>query len=159
MIRDGFSSVQIAAIFRVRSGEPLKFVQQRGRQAGRPDVLDEAGAINDACCDLNAGILQYFHVDAFAKVPVSPLSNHQIRAGNSRIGQFRLPGLKNLDLSVSKWIYVGDGPRIELRADILNALNWINYVAVQRSITSGSFGRITGTASARVVQVQARFAF
>ena len=153
------SSVQIAAIFRVRSGEPLKFVSQRGRQAGRPDVLDEAGAINDACCDLNAGILQYFNVDAFARIPVSPLSNHQIRAGNSRIGQFRLPGLKNLDLSVSKWIYVGDGPRIELRADILNALNWINYVAVQRSITSGSFGRITGTASARVVQVQARFAF
>ena len=49
--------------------------------------------------------------------------------------------------------------RIELRADILNALNWINYVAVSTNRSSSNFGRITGVGAARVAQLQVRFSF
>lgn len=45
--------------------------------------------------------------------------------------------------------------------DVGNAINenWINYVAAQTNITASNFGKITGTAAARVAQVQARFSF
>jgi hypothetical protein len=46
-----------------------------------------------------------------------------------------------------------------VRTDILNALNWINYAAVQTNIAASDFGKITGTGAARVAQLQARFSF
>ena len=50
------------------------------------------------------------------------------------------------------------------RPDVIDAgnainENWINYVAAQTNITASNFGKITGTAAARVAQVQARFSF
>jgi hypothetical protein len=67
--------------------------------------------------------------------------------------------LKNVDVSVGKLFSVGGRKRIELRADILNALNWINYVATSTNRSSSNFGQITGVGAARVAQVQARFSF
>lgn len=149
---------QLAAIFRVRSGEPLT-VAQSGRVGARPDVLDAANAVNKDCCDLDSGNLQYLNPAAFQLVPIHPVSKQTIRAGNATVGQFRLPGLKNVDVSVGKLFSVGGRRRLELRADILNAFNWINYVAVTRSLSASDFGKVTGVGAARVAQVQARFSF
>jgi outer membrane receptor protein involved in Fe transport len=150
---------QISSIFRARSGEPLIVTQSSSRAGSRPDVIDAAGAINSQCCDINNNVMQYLNPAAFRAVPLNSTSRQTIRAGNVGVGQFRLPGLKNLDLSLGKSFSVGGGRRIEIRADMLNALNWINYAAVQTNITASDFGRITGTGAARVVQLQARFSF
>ena len=57
---------------------------------------------------------------------------------------------------LSEQVIPGAVRRIELRADILNAFNWINYVAAQTNISASNFGRITGTGAARVAQLQGR---
>jgi hypothetical protein len=149
---------QLAAIFRARTGEPLT-VLQSGRSGARPDVLDAANAVNKACCDLRSGNLQYLNPAAFQLVPLHPVSRQTIRPGNGTVGQFRGPGLKNVDVSVAKLFSVGGRRHLELRADILNAFNWINYIGISTSRSSANFGQITGVGAARVMQLQARISF
>jgi hypothetical protein len=158
LVRHLLGGYQLAAIFRVRSGEPLT-VAQSGRAGARPDVLDAANAVNQDCCDLRSGNMQYLNRAAFQLVPLHPVSRQTIRPGNATLGQFRLPGFKNVDVSVGKQFSVGGARRLELRADILNAFNWINYVAVSRSLSTSNFGEVTGVGAARVAQVEARFSF
>jgi hypothetical protein len=150
---------QIAGIFRARTGEPLIVTQSSSRAGSRPDVVDAGAAINQDCCDINSSVMQYLNPAAFRAVALNPVSRQTVRAGNAGVGQFRLPGLKNLDVSLSKAFNIGGQKRIELRTDILNALNWINYAAVQTNITASDFGKITGTGAARVAQLQLRFSF
>jgi hypothetical protein len=150
---------QVAGILRARTGEPLIVTQASSKAASRPDVIDAANAVNQNCCDINSNNMQYLNPAAFQAVPLNAVSRQTIRAGNVGVGQFRLPGLKNLDLSLSKAFNIGGQKRIELRSDILNALNWINYASAQTNIGASDFGRINGTAAARVAQLQARFSF
>jgi hypothetical protein len=103
--------------------------------------------------------MQYLNPAAFQLVPISAVSRQTIRSGNATVGQFRAPGFKNIDMSVGKLFNVWGQKRIELRADILNALNWVNYVAVSTSLSNANFGKVTGTSAARVAQVQVRFSF
>jgi hypothetical protein len=149
---------QLAAIFRVRTGEPLT-VLQSGRAGARPDVLDAVNAVNKDCCDLSSGNLQYLNPAAFQLVPLHPVSRQTIRPGNASVGQFRGLRLKNVDVSVAKLFSVGGRRRLELRADILNAFNWINYIGISTSRSSSNFGQITGVGAARVAQLQARLSF
>ena len=111
----------------------------------RPDVIDAANAINKDCCDIGSGNLQYLNPAAFQLVPLGPVSRQTIRAGNVGIGQFRGPGLKNIDLSLGKSFNIGGPRRMELRADILNALNWVNYIRVSTNLSASNFGQVTGT--------------
>ena len=146
-------------IFRLRTGEPLIITQPSTKAGSRPDVLDAANAINTECCDIDDNNMQYLNPEAFQLVPLSAVSRQTLRAGNVAVGQFRAPSFKNLDLSLSKAIPLGGPRRLELRADVLNVLNWVNYASVQTNLTASDFGRINGTGPARVAQVQARFVF
>jgi outer membrane receptor protein involved in Fe transport len=72
----------------------------------------------------------------------------------------REPEFINLDLSVRKAIAVGKDRRLELRADLFNALNRTQLANPIREIGSGNFGVITRTRSPnRQVQLGVRFTF
>jgi hypothetical protein len=159
LFRHIFASWQLSGIVRLRTGEPLIVTQSSSKAGSRPDVIDLASVYVSSCCDINNNVMQYLNPAAFQQVPLSPISRQPVRAGNVGVGQFRAPGFKNLDLSVGKAIGVGGPRRIELRADVLNLFNWINYASVQTNITASDFGKINGTAAARVAQLQARFSF
>ncbi len=159
LLRTVFGGWQLSGIFRARTGEPLTITQSSSKAGSRPDVVDAAKAINGECCDIESGNMQYLNRAAFVQVPLGTVSRQPVRAGNVQVGQFRAPGFKNIDLSVSKSFALGGQRRIELRSDIMNLMNWVNYVSVQTNITASDFGRINGTAAARVAQLQARFSF
>ena len=148
---------QIAGIFRVATGQPLLVTQSSQISGSRPDVVDFANAINPNCCGV--GNLQYLNRAAFQQVPISAISRQTIRRGNIGNNAFRGPGFKNLDLSLVKSIPFGGARRLELRADMLNALNTTNYRTIQTQITAANFGEVTGTANARAIQLQIRFGF
>jgi len=148
---------QIAGIFRVATGQPLLVTQSSQISGSRPDVVDFTNAINPNCCGV--GNLQYLNRAAFAQVPISAISRQTIRRGNIGNNAFRGPGFKNLDLSLVKSIPFGGARRLELRADMLNALNTTNYRTIQTQITAANFGEVTGTANARAIQLQIRFGF
>jgi hypothetical protein len=131
---------QIGTLFRTRTGEPIT-ITQTVRQVGRPDVLDAANAINQDCCDIFAGNMQYLNKVAFQLIPSGAVSKQTLKAGNVGVGQFRGKGLKNIDVSVGKFFTIAAQKRIELRADILNALNWVNYTGISTVLNAPTSAR------------------
>src|SRR5262249_36835555 len=151
-VRHIFGGWQLSGILRFRTGEPLIVTQSSSKAGSRPDVIDVNNVYVGSCCDITSSVMQYLNPAAFQQGPLRPISRQPVRAGNVGVGQFRAPGFKNLDLSFGKAIAVGGSRRIELRADVLNAFNWINYASVQTNITASDFGKINGTGAARVAQ-------
>jgi len=148
---------QFSGIFRASTGLPLLITQSTARSGSRPDVVDPSGAVNADCC--GSGSLQYLNPAVFVQVPLNAVSRQPIRAGNVGNGQFRGPGFRNLDVSLAKSVRLAGRSRIELRADMLNALNLTNHTAIQTNITASNFGRVIGIGDARIVQVQTRLSF
>lgn len=70
------------------------------------------------------------------------------------------PWTFNLDLSLFKTFSFGEKMKFQVRGEMFNALNRADFVPGQFiDINSTTFGRITGTTGARVVQFAGRFSF
>jgi carboxypeptidase family protein len=142
----------IAGIWRARTGQPLGVTQT----GGRPDLLDVNGAVNTTCCSF--GNLQYLNPAAFSLLTV-PASGRTIRRGTAGATALRGPGIWNVDLALGKNFTLNEDLKLELKADMLNALNHTQYTGVQSNLSGVRPGEITSAAVARVIQVQLRLAF
>jgi hypothetical protein len=71
------------------------------------------------------------------------------------------PSYFNLDASIIKNIRIREGMRFQIRAEAFNALNNVNFFPAGQilDIGSASFGRLTQSTGARVVQFAGRFEF
>ncbi len=64
------------------------------------------------------------------------------------------PGQKNIDFSVIKLIPFNDRIRGEVRVEMFNIFNWVNYANPVSNIALGNFGQITGASTGpRVIQL------
>jgi hypothetical protein len=74
---------------------------------------------------------------------------------------FNGPTRYNLDLSLIKRFSIGERFKVQLQADMFNALNTTNFFTSNQflDINSPNFGRITQTFDARVVQLAFRLNF
>jgi hypothetical protein len=73
---------------------------------------------------------------------------------------FTGPGFFQFDLAVFKGFKLDDRRRLELRVEIFNALNTVNFSDPTILATSGAFGTITGTrVPPRIIQLGAKFYF
>ena len=71
-------------------------------------------------------------------------------------------GLVNLDLGIYKSFRLGSGRSVDLRVQIFNAMNYVQYDFPDPVFTNSTFGRITSTATAyipRTVQINVRFVY
>ncbi|MGH9657588.1 MAG: hypothetical protein ACRD96_03530, partial [Bryobacteraceae bacterium] len=150
---------QISGTLRARTGLPFSLGQAGSLPSQRPDLVDPANAYARGCCKF--GDLQYLNRPAFALVPEHPVSRAQIRPGNLGNSALRLPARWDLDLGLGKNFAMPwrDRTRFQVRADLLNAFNHTNYTSVRGDLSSSTFGVITNTAGARVIQVNARLSF
>jgi hypothetical protein len=85
-----------------------------------------------------------------------------VRFGNTGRNQFYGPGAYNLDLSVFRMFPLGGSRRLEARVEAGNVLNHAVYGNPQGSITSGTYGQITGINGnypERNVRLGLRFSF
>ena len=144
---------QIAGIVKATTGEPLKVTQT----GGRPDLIDIEGAVNKNCSSF--GNLQYLNRAAFEQLPVVTASGRTAQRGHESNSPLRMPGYSNLNLSLGKNFFVGEGRTLEFKADMQNALNQTQYSSVSTNLCSVNFGQVTGTNGARIIQVQLRLAF
>jgi hypothetical protein len=69
-----------------------------------------------------------------------------VRFGNVTRNQFYGPGGQNVDFSLFRSFPMGGTRRLEARIAVNNLFNWVVYANPQNSITSGTFGQITGIA-------------
>jgi hypothetical protein len=80
---------------------------------------------------------------------------------------FRGPGFRNMDFSLVKNFRLpgmsGQTSNLQVRLEMFNAFNWINFNNPSSTVNSANFGRVTsqrgGTGGARVVQLGARWSF
>jgi hypothetical protein len=127
---------------------PSSILGQRVDYVGGSPYLDSPG-----------DPLQYLNRAAFAPVPVAAASGAPIRPGTLGRNALRLPSLWNFDLGLAKNLALTERVRLQLRADMFNAFNHVNFTTINTTITAGAFGRFTGTTPARVIQLNMRLTF
>jgi len=155
---------QVSSIVQARSGNALLITQPSGISRSRPDVVDGVDLIvadwQDTC---NATGCNYLNTAGVVRVPVSPTTNATLRPGTYNHSMARGPGRLDTNLTFAKSFGIGTARRLQVRADIFNALNVKNYDNPQLAINNVNFGRITGASSdgktARVFQFGARLTF
>ncbi len=152
VLRHILGSWQGSGIFRAQTGVPLTIDQTSARAHGRPDLIDFKGAI------LDEG-LQYLNRAAFQRVPISPASGLTIRPGSAGNNVLSGPGQWNLDFSLAKNFRIREQIQFQFRADMLNAFNHVNLIAIVTRIDRSNFGSRVGATDPRAVQFHLRLSF
>ena len=80
--------------------------------------------------------------------------------GNTMRNAYTGPGQKNVDLSFIKFIPFSERFRGELRAEMFNIFNWVNYANPNNNLIGANFGRIERASSGpRVIQLAFKVSF
>jgi hypothetical protein len=174
---------QISGITALTSGSPLTFVDTRGtlnrtarsgRQTvntslsnaqikaliGRFETPNGIYFINPSVIDATTGR----GANGFGSTPFTGQVFFNVnpgQTGNMARAVIDGPSYFNLDASLIKNIRIREGMRFQIRAEAFNALNNTNFFPAGQilDITSSSFGRLTQTTGARVIQFAGRFEF
>ena len=145
---------QAAGIFRANTGLAVTVTQtsttpnQRGQYIGGQAILS---GYQDT--------LQYLNPAAFMRLPLVAASGAPAAPGNTSPGEFRAPGMWNLDFSLAKNFAIFERFKLQIRTDMFNALNHTNLTGLRTSVNDPFFGQLLNTAGARVVQLNARVTF
>jgi len=152
----------LTGFHRIQSGGPLAFtmgtdVAQNGiLQPNGQYALLAPGMTGDDVrrdhSDRNDKITQYFSTTAFVPVASVPRGIY----GNAARGLLYGPGEVNTDLAVLRYVPIGAGVRLQLRGEVFNAFNQVNFSNPNTVVSSSTFGRITGSGSGRVIQLAAK---
>ena len=142
---------QVSYLFRAQSGAPLGFGNF---------IFAEGATIDDVA--LPGGDRsedRWFNVDAFNRVSAQQLVSN-VRTKPSRFGEVRGPGYALLDLGFLKNVDLGGRLRLQLRAEVYNALNRANFGNPNTGVTNSAFGTITAqNGLPRQLQLAARLSF
>jgi hypothetical protein len=83
----------------------------------------------------------------------------QFTFGNASRNVLRGPKLVTTDLSMTKNIPVGGSMRFQIRAEIFNAFNTVNYGNPNTTFGAATFGRISAAGNMRQVQLGGKLSF
>jgi hypothetical protein len=140
-VRRLISDWQVNWVLTLQSGAPLEFAgaQERIlRSDDNPKTVD-----------------RYFDIAQF-----SPLAPFTLRTSSTRATDLRAPGINKWDITIQKTVEIREQMNFRIQAEFYNALNRTHFAAPNTTVTSTSFGRITGTfLGPREVQLSARFTF
>jgi hypothetical protein len=155
---------QVAGITQIASGPPISRVVNGSTNGGRRGI--RVNQVSDPRENLPADVaggVYWFNPAAFAAPPDGSY-------GNTGRAIFRLPGVHQWDVTLSKNWYTPGGLRFQFRADFINAFNITQYdpATIQNTCTAaadlactttGRFGQLTGTRAPREIQLGVRVAW
>ncbi|MGH8246776.1 MAG: hypothetical protein ACREUU_10125, partial [Gammaproteobacteria bacterium] len=161
---------QISGIFRANTGLPVTVTQSSSRPGDRGDFIGGGPVKFDdyrkTLRYLNRAVFQLIPVCTRIGTPVpectsTTTSGAPIRPGNVGRGSLRELGMWNVDFSVAKSlpIPIREAVRLQLRADMFNALNHTNLSGLVTSLNNQNFGQLLSTRGARVIQIGAVVTF
>ncbi len=160
---------ELSGITRVQSGQSLTVTQgsdpfnSADWPAGTPGVYPGGIGIDPSPISPRADVVpgmsligagtvaQWFNTAAF--------TNAIGHFGTAGRGLFLGPGLQNWDMAAIRNIKFGERASIQIRGEFFNAFNHVNFTSVSTSVTSSTFGRLTGDYSPRVIQLGAKLYF
>jgi len=153
---------QLGETWDFHSGSPLLIVQGGNNSPGaRPDLLvtsPNSTILSNYRTLTSNGHIQYLDTSMFAKVPLGP-GHTTVRAGTLGRDAVFGPGGWTMDSSLFKDFRLKERATLQLRMDMFNTWNRTNYHNPTTDISSGSFGRITGSAPGRVLQLSGTINF
>jgi hypothetical protein len=153
-----------SGVHNVSSGIPLNFVM------GTDVALDGTGGANRQLAQLASGatandivgnhqnrddfINAFFNTSAFAPVSQLPRGIY----GNVGKGVISGPAMAKSDIAVMRNFKIPgrQGLRFQVRGELFNAFNQVNFLLPNLVASSASFGRITGAEDGRVGQLVAK---
>jgi hypothetical protein len=140
---------QLSGINSFVSGVPLTLTQP-GATLGngwntRPNLVGDPGVDNPSAD-------RWFNTAAFA-------APAQYQWGDSGVGIIEGPAAHILDLGLSKSFEVVPGKRLQVRWEMFNALNKVNYGNPGTTFGTANFGRILSAGAARTMQLGIKFVF
>jgi len=100
----------------------------------------------------NPSIGEWFNTAAFAAAP-------NCQYGNARRNSIIGPGSKVFDMAFTKIVPLKESRVLEFRAQATNIFNIPNYSGIDTSVTSLTFGRVTGVGAMRQFTITSRFRF
>ncbi len=142
----------VAGFMTAQSGVPLAVTQANtlgyaGFTTQRPHLVGDptlpAGQRTPA---------RWFNTAAFAAAD-------QFTIGSASRNPVRGPSYRNIDLALMRRVGVGGARAFELRVEVFNLLNTVNFGAPAAQLGPASFGTITTALDPRVVQLAAKFWF
>ncbi|MEO8027872.1 MAG: TonB-dependent receptor, partial [Bryobacteraceae bacterium] len=145
---------QVAGIYTAETGLPFNPSMPNVFRNQRIDYVGGDPYLADS-----QSTLMYLRRSAFAAVPVIQASGATARPGTLGRNALRLPGLWNIDLTVSKSLDFTERIKFQLRAEMINALNHTNFSGLNTNITQSDFGKFTGTRGSRTIQLGGRLTF
>lgn len=153
---------ELSGIATFQSGLPFTATSGLGNDPGGLGFLgaSAAGPRPDQACNPNNDaprqLGQWFNTACFNEVPLG-----QIRPGNAGRGTIRGPGLQRWDTSLFKnfKLPITEQTSLQLRGEAFNVFNHTNYNAINTSLGSALFGRVTATRDPRIVQVALKLYF
>jgi Carboxypeptidase regulatory-like domain/TonB-dependent Receptor Plug Domain len=106
----------------------------------------------------------YFDPTAFSNAGLSAINGltNPAAATYGTLGRnaLRGPSLLNFNIALSKTMPIyRESVKLELRGEFFNVFNHTEFNNPSTSITSGSFGQISGTADPRIIQIAGRISF
>jgi hypothetical protein len=136
---------QVGGVTTIQSGTPINVTIGPDRAnigitpvIQRPDLIGPVPTLNCQQSPTGRELINCFDASAFA-LPA------QYTFGNAPRNVLRAPKATITDLSMVKNIPLGDTIRFQIRADIFNAFNQVNYGNPNAVFGSENFGRITAT--------------
>jgi hypothetical protein len=152
----------MTGLHRIQSGSPLVFtmgtdVAQNGilQPNGQYALLvpgataDDVRRHHDSRADM---VTAYFNTAAFVPLNSVPRGIY----GNAERGLIYGPNDVNTDLAVLRYVDIMPDVRLQLRGEFFNAFNQVNFNNPNTTLSSSTFGRISGAASGRVIQLAAK---
>jgi hypothetical protein len=153
---------QIAGLTTLQSGTPINVTIGTDRAnigisgLQRPDLIGPVPTLNCQQSPTNLDLINCFDPSAFA-LPT------QYTFGNAPRNVLRGPKMVITDLSLVKNVPVGGTVRVQIRAEIFNAFNNVNYGNPNAVFGSATFGRISATNTTypnmRQIQLGAKLIF
>jgi hypothetical protein len=155
---------QVSGITQFWSGPPISRVVNGTTNGSRRGI--RVNQLSDPLSNLPTNVpggVYWFNPAAFA-----PPADGQF--GTTGRSIFRLPGVNQWDLTLSKNWYPSKTTRLQFRADFINALNKTQFdpatiqntctvavTATDCSTSTGNFGKLTGTRAPREIQLGVKF--
>jgi hypothetical protein len=144
----------IHSIFQARTGFAFTVSDGGGQSLQATRSVERPDRLCDGHTDASGPDDVWIDINCFARAPVGQFGSagHNIMTG---------PGYWNLDLALSKNLYIDDRRFFTFRIEAFNALNHPNWGAPNSEFSDPtSFGRITGTFNPpRIIELVAKFSY
>jgi hypothetical protein len=142
----------VATVMTLQSAVPVAVTQSNslgyaGFTTQRPNLVGDPRVPPDERTPAH-----WFNTAAFAPA-------NQFTIGSASRNPVRGPSYRDVDLAVMRRVGLGGERAIELRLEVFNLLNTVNFGAPAAQLGPGSFGTITTALDPRVVQLAAKFWF